>query len=77
MFSIAEKQYLAKVVEDAILGLKHPEMSKERPSFVLSINGKESWSYAIIEPNWTFEENTPDINPWNEITRNILPSSDV
>lgn len=66
MFSVEEKKLIAKAVEDAILILDHPEMPKEKPNFKLHIDGKESWSFADIEPNWTYENKTPSINPWNE-----------
>jgi len=67
MFSMKQKQFIAAELEKIILGLNHPEMPKERPSFKLHIDGKESWSWADIEPNWKFESKAPGINPWNEL----------
>ena len=52
MFSVKQKQYLAKVIEDTLLVLNHPEMPEEKPSFKLHVDGKEGWSWADIEPNW-------------------------
>jgi hypothetical protein len=70
MFSVAEKKHIAEVLEKTILELKHPEMPTERPCFQLHISGKESWSWADIAPNWTFDEkNKPGVNPWNEVAR--------
>ena len=67
MFSMAQKQKIAAEVEKLLLSLNHPEMPKEKPSFTLDVHGKESWSWAIIEPNWEFNENNkPGINPHNE-----------
>ena len=74
MFSKREKQVIAQIVEDALIAIDHPEMPKEKPRFKLHIDGKESWSYADIEPNWLYEEKgSPDNpNPWNEKARGIL-----
>ena len=63
MFSVAEKMKLSKEIEKLLLSLNHPEMPKERPSFSLHVDGKESWSWADINPNWTFENKKPLVNP--------------
>jgi hypothetical protein len=73
MFSMAEKKKIAEEVEKLILSFNHPEMPKERPEFKLHIDGKESWSWAIIEPNWHFEDKPPSINPFNEDQDNPTP----
>lgn len=68
MFSIEQKKKIAEEVEKLILSFNHPEMPKEKPKFKLHIEGKESWSWADIEPNWTFTENNkPNINMFNEL----------
>lgn len=68
MFSLSQKQQISAEVEKLILSFNHPEMPKEKPKFHLHIDGKESWSFAEIEPNWTFNENNkPGINPFNEM----------
>ena len=72
MFSMKEKQHIASVIEKVLLELSHPEMPKERPSFRLHVYGKEDWSWADIEPNWTFENKPMHINPFNENARKIL-----
>jgi len=67
MFSLEQKKKISTEVEKIILSFNHPEMPKEKPDFTLHINGKESWSWADIKPNWTFSEtNKPSINPFNE-----------
>lgn len=67
MFSVAQKQHIAGIVEKALLELKHPEMPTERPLFSLHVRGKAKWSWADITPNWAFDEtNKPGVNPWNE-----------
>lgn len=73
MFSIKEKQHIAAELEKIILDLNHPEMPKDKPVFHLRIDGKESWSWAEIEPNWTFGSEGPkSANPWNEILGEVL-----
>ena len=70
MFSIKEKQWLAGEVEKLVLSLHHPEMPAERPKFTLHVDGREAWSFADIQPNWTFGvSNPPGVNPWNERVR--------
>ena len=76
MFSVKEKQHIAKVIERALLELKHPEMPKERPDFVLNVKGKETWSWAQIEPNWKYEDKKPDVNQWNEEARDLMPDTE-
>jgi len=72
MISVKEKMFLASEIEKLILSLDHPEMPKEKPMFHLHVDGKESWSWADIKPNWTFtEENKPIVNPFNELSRSI------
>lgn len=73
MFSMKEKQMIAQKIEELLLSLDHPEMPKEKPQFYLKVLGKESWSWADILPNWTFnEENKTGVNPWNEHARELL-----
>lgn len=74
MFSVEEKKLVASKVEELLLSLNHPEMTKDKAMFSLHVQGKEVWSYADIEPNWLFEQkgspNNP--NPWNEVARDVL-----
>ena len=73
MFSVKEKQYLAQEIEKLLLSLKHPEMPTEKPKFTLHVEGKERWSFAQIEPNWTFGgEHPPTANLWNEVAREVM-----
>ena len=72
MFSMAEKQYIADEIEKLLLKLDHPEMPKEKPIFTLKVEGKESWSWAGIKPNWTFDkDNSPQMNLFNEVSRHL------
>lgn len=67
MFSMAEKKKIAFEIEKLLLSFNHPEMPKEEPYFQIHISGKETWSWAKIEPNWKYDKhNKPGINPWNE-----------
>lgn len=73
MFSKTEKKMIAKKIEELLLSLDHPEMPHENPKFKLHVDGEQSWSWADIEPNWTFDEqNQPGVNPFNEMSREIL-----
>lgn len=72
MFSKQEKIIIAQEVEKLLLSFNHPEMPKERPNFHLHVDGKEGWSFADIEPNWTYEDREPSINAWNEVARRIM-----
>jgi hypothetical protein len=55
------------------LSLDHPEMPKEKPRFKLHVDGKESWSWADIDPNWLYEnQGSPPGNVFNEISRNVM-----
>jgi len=56
MFTSKEKQHLAEVLEKELLKLNHPEMPKDKPVFRLHVDGKESWSWADIEPNWKYNK---------------------
>ena len=58
MFSQQEKRHIAAEIERLLLELNHPEMPKEQAIFHLRVEGKESWSWADIKPNWTFTEKT-------------------
>ena len=68
MFSIEQKRRISSIIEKALLEMNHPEMPKEKPKFQLHVEGKESWSWADIEPNWIFDDGhkEPEINPFNE-----------
>lgn len=73
MFSLQEKQKIAAAIEKLLLDLKHPEMSLDRPKFLLRVWGKEDWSWANIQPNWTFNDlNPPETTAWNEGSRKFL-----
>ena len=57
MFEPHQKNLIAGVIEKLLLSLNHPEMPKEKPRFILHVDGAESWSWADIEPNWKIKEN--------------------
>ena len=63
MFSKEDKRIIAARLEEVLLALRHPEMPKERPRFKLHVDGAESWSWADIVPNWTFEDQTAAAKP--------------
>jgi len=67
MFSMAQKKEISQKVEELLLSYKHPEMPGEKVEFHLKVVGKESWSWADIEPNWHFENKEPGVNLFNEL----------
>lgn len=76
MFSKQQKIEIAKAVEWILLSFNHPEMPKEKPEFRLHVAGKESWSWADIEPNWHFEGKAPGVNPWSEAVGDAMGGGD-
>jgi len=67
MFSQEQKRLIAENIEALLLSFNHPEMPKEKPVFKIHIEGKESWSWADIEPNWKYGiDNPPNVNEFNE-----------
>jgi len=66
MFSVAQKKQIAEAVEKTLLSFNHPEMPTERPFFKLHVTGNNTMSWADIEPNWTYENREPGVNPFNE-----------
>lgn len=72
MFSREDKKKIAEAVEKVLLEIDHPEMPKEKPMFMLHVNGKEYWSWADIKPNWTYEEEKPETSEWNEKAREVM-----
>jgi len=75
MFSVEEKKKIAEAIEKLLLDLNHPEMPKDKPTFKLHVDGKESWSWADIEPNWVYEIKKPSVNPWNEVAREKMEAN--
>ena len=77
MFSREEKTKIAAGVERLLLDLNHPEMPKEKPSFQLHVEGKESWSWADIDPNWKYIDTKPTVSRWNEEAREVMKAITV
>ena len=69
MFSVEDKKKIAAAIETVLLEIGHPEMPDEKPYFEIHIDGKESWSFADIKPNWFYNEQGSPKNPnsWNEV----------
>ena len=73
MFSKDEKKKISAAIEKVLLEINHPEMPKEKPVFKLHVDGKEGWSFADIEPNWTYtDDNKATTSNWNEKAREYL-----
>lgn len=77
MFSVKEKQWLASEIEKLLLSLNHPEMPEEKPHFEIKIQGKYTWSFAYIIPNWLLEPGHIKPNIWNEVSRDVLSNAEA
>ena len=66
MFSVDEKKKIAGEIEKLLLSFNHPEMPKEKPVFKIHIEGKESWAWADIDPNWVYRDKNIGSNIWDE-----------
>ncbi len=64
MFSVRQKRDIAEKVQEILRGTNHPELPTGEISFLLHVEGKESWSWADIRNNGAVTE--PGVNPWNE-----------
>jgi hypothetical protein len=60
MFSMEQKNKIAAAIEKVLLDLNHPEMPKEKPLFLLHVDGSEPWSWDDIRPNWLHKEMIKD-----------------
>lgn len=65
MFSVEQKRQIAAKVQAILRETGHPELPAGEISFVLHVDGAESWSWADIRNNGAVTR--PGVNPWNEI----------
>jgi hypothetical protein len=63
MFTFAEREFLARKVEEAIKELKDSGIDKEKPKFFLFIQGIDPRRYETIHPNWQEKEFRESITP--------------
>lgn len=64
MFSVRQKREISDVVQKILRETNHPELPQGEISFLLHVDGAESWSWADIRNNGVVIK--PDVNPWNE-----------
>jgi hypothetical protein len=64
MFSVRQKREIADKVQQILRETNHPELPPGEIRFLLTVDGKEPWSWASILNNGAVE--TPSINLWNE-----------
>ena len=64
MFSIQQKREISEKVQQILRETNHPELPSTEISFLLHIDGAESWSWADIRNNGAVLN--PTVNPWNE-----------
>lgn len=65
MFSVAQKRDIANKVQKILAETKHPELPKGEITFLLHVEGAQSWSWADIKNNGSVV--SPEVNLWNEI----------
>lgn len=51
MFSVRQKREIADKVQAVLKETNHPELPQGEISFLLHVNGAESWSWADIRNN--------------------------
>ena len=64
MFSVRQKREIAEKVQAILRETGHPELPDGEISFLLHVNGAESWSWADIRNNGAVL--TAEVNPHNE-----------
>ena len=64
MFSVRQKGFIADQVQKILRATKHPELPEGEISFLLHVDGAESWSWAVIPNNGAVTN--PGVNLWNE-----------
>lgn len=64
MFSVRQKREIAEKVQQILRETDHPELPIGEISFLLHVDGAESWSWADIRNNGSIPN--PGVNPWNE-----------
>jgi len=64
MFSVRQKGFIADQVQKILRATKHPELPEGEISFLLHVDGAESWSWADIRNNGAVTN--PGVNLWNE-----------
>jgi len=64
MFSVKQKRDISDKIQKMLRDTNHPELPDGDISFILHVDGAESWSWADIANNSSVEN--PSINPWNE-----------
>ena len=65
MFSVAQKRMIADRVQAILRETNHRELPGGEISFLLHVEGAESWSWASIRNNGAVIN--PCVNPWNEM----------
>lgn len=64
MFSVRQKREIADAVQKILRDTGHPELPEGEITFLITVQGKESWSWAQIQNNGAIS--APDVNPHNE-----------
>lgn len=69
MFSVRQKREIAEAVQRILRETNHPELPAGEISFLLHVDGAESWSWADIRNNGAVTE--PGVNLHNELQDSV------
>jgi len=71
MFSVQQKRDISDAVQKVLRATHHPELPADggEVSFLLHVDGAESWSWADIRNNGAV--GSPGVNPHNELMDSI------
>ncbi len=71
MFSVQQKRDISDAVQKILRATEHPELPADdgEISFLLHVDGAESWSWADIRNNGAVGD--PGVNPHNELMAKI------
>lgn len=65
MFSVQQKREISNAVQKILRSTNHVELPNHEITFMLHVEGAETWSYADIRNNGSIEN--PSISFWNEL----------
>ena len=65
MFSVKQKREISNAVQEILRKTNHPELPKGEITFLLHVEGAESWSWADIKNNGSVTN--PRITLFNEM----------
>ena len=65
MFSVYQKRMISEKIQNILRETNHPELPDGEINFEITVLGKTSWSWAVIQNNGNVTD--PTVKPWNEM----------